>query len=116
MKFHEVREGQRFEFEGEIYVKVNQLRARHAGSGRYRVIRRSATVKSLPAAMPADDLEAVSRLPVADVLTAFDVFYRRCRHCLEAFAARPDSRSLEIAYDDLEAARQRFLDRLGLRS
>jgi hypothetical protein len=116
MKFHQLREGQRFEFEGEIYVKVNQLRACHAGSGRYRVIRRSATVEPLPAAVPADDLEAVSGLPVADVSTAFDVFYHRCRQCLEVFAARPDSRSLETAYDDLEAARQRFLDTLGLRS
>lgn len=116
MKFHQVREGQRFEFESEIYVKVDQLKASHAGSGRHRIIRRSAAVKSLAVAIPSDAVEHLCRLPGAQISTAFDVFYRRCRQCLEECAARPDTRSLETVYGDLEAARQRFLDTLGLGS
>jgi hypothetical protein len=114
MKFQQLPEGQRFEFEGEIYTKVDQLKARHARSGRHRVIRRSATVKSLAVAIPTDTVTQACRLPVADISAAFEVFYRRCRQCLEELAVRPDTRSLETAYGDLESARQRFLDTLGL--
>lgn len=114
MKFQQLPEGQRFEFEGEIYIKVDQLKARHAASGRHRFIRRSAAVKSLAVAMPNHAVTQACRLPVAEVSAAFDVFYRCCRQCLEELAVRPDTRALKTVYGDLESARQRFLDTLGL--
>ena len=112
MKFHQVREGERFEFEGETYTKIDRLKARHEASGRHRIVRRSATVRSLTTAQPADAGASVRRLTGAEVSAAFDVFYRRCRHCLAELAL--DTGSLETAYDDLDAARRRFLATLAL--
>jgi hypothetical protein len=112
MKFHQVREGERFEFEGETYTKIDRLKARHEASGRHRIVRRSATVRSLITTLPADAATPVRRLSGAEVSAAFEVFYRRCRHCLAELA--PDSGALERAYDDLDAARRRFLGTLEL--
>lgn len=47
MKFQQVSVGQRFEFEGQVYVKISPLLAQAESSGGQRLLPRSATVRLL---------------------------------------------------------------------
>lgn len=104
MRFHQLRIGDRFRWEGELYTKHNALLAVHAASGRQQLIKRSAAVEpcpSEPAGAPAR-----REFPAAAVLAAFDAFYDECRQLL---AGCGSDRQLDAR---LEQARQAFLDRL----
>ncbi|BAZ93141.1 P pilus assembly protein [Thiohalobacter thiocyanaticus] len=104
MRFHQLRIGDRFRFEGELYTKHNALLAVHATSGRQQLIKRSAAVEPCPpetAGTPAR-----REVPAAAVLAAFDAFYAQCRQLLAECGndVQLDAR--------LEQARRAFLDRL----
>lgn len=110
MRFHQLSIGQTFRFQDEIYTKQDSLMSVHAGSGRRRLIKRSAEVEpcrdetETAAAAPTRDA-----LPTATVLAAFDAFHEQCRALL-ADAADP-TRQDELNAR-LEQARQAFLTRL----
>lgn len=105
MKFRHLALGQRFEFEGRVYVKVGPVAAREESSGQLRMIPSYGVLKpagDVPAAVARATAKPVSR---DAVLAAFDKFYAEC---VDVAAGSPhvDARAR------LEAARQRFLDSL----
>lgn len=116
MKFHQVPVGQRFEFEGEWYVKTRPLTAVQETSGQERLIRRSAAVTLPGESRPAATESAPQQhgLPVDTVLAAFELFHAQCLVCLEDMAAQ-GGEGMDTARERIEAARDEFLDSLSLR-
>lgn len=101
MKLHQLAIGARFEYEGKIYSKTGPISATCEDGGS-RLIPRSATLK--PLALDASEAAPGSvarRLEPAVVRRAFDVFYEATR------ALVPPAH-----HDELESARQAFLDSL----
>ncbi|RRQ21493.1 hypothetical protein [Thiohalobacter thiocyanaticus] len=105
MRFHQLRIGDRFRLEGEIYTKHNALLAVHAASGRQQLIKRSAAVEPCPSETTAA-APAHREVPAAVVLEAFDAFYDQCRQLL---AGCGNDGQLNAR---LEQARRVFLDQL----
>jgi hypothetical protein len=110
MRFHQLAVGERFEFQGQIYVKTSPLVASHEGSGSQKLIARSATVK--PAAEPpiGPSLKRGRNLKQGEVIAAFDVFYERCLRCLEETKPELRAETLESVRKHFGQARQAFLD------
>jgi hypothetical protein len=110
MRFHQLALGQRFEFEGDVYVKTKPMTAVGEADRGERFIRRSADVRPLP---PPDGSPAPrpgSGLAAETVLQAFGAFYAHCVRCLDEGALEAGER--ESIRRRLEEARQQFLDRL----
>lgn len=110
MRFHQLRIGQSFRFQGETYTKQDTLMSVHAGSGQRRLIKRSAEIEPLQDEPdPAPTASAGDALSSAAVLAAFEAFYEQCRELLldSSAPARRDELNAR-----LERARQDFLDRL----
>ena len=111
MKFFQLAIGQRFEFEGQVYIKTTALLANHEQSGRKRMIRRSAnvTVLGTGTAVAAPVAKAPQLEESSDVLTAFDAFYSHCLQCVLDMAAQADPQTLEQVNASLKEARRRFI-------
>ncbi len=100
MKIHQLPQGARFEYEGEVYVKTGPLFA--TGPQGARLIPKYARLTPLdgPAATaPTPAAAAISRHVVH---TAFDVFYARCEAVVPA-----------SGHAALAAARDEFLKALS---
>lgn len=109
MKFHELPDGCRFEFEGEVYTKRGTLRACQERNGHLRVIRRSATVQVLEGGEPGTPPDEPAGN--AAIRAAFEVFCGICDRCLEKMAsAYGDTGNLAQARSELGDARKVFLD------
>jgi hypothetical protein len=109
-KFHQLRPGQRFQWQDETYEKINPLLARHLGSGAQRLIPRSTAVVPLdgaatpPAAEPRPaGLQAVRH--------AFEDYHRSSLRWLEQQDGSEET--LNQAREALLRARQRVLSALG---
>lgn len=109
-KFHQLRPGQRFQWQDETYEKINPLLARHLDSGAQRLIPRSTAVAPLdgaaipPAAEPRPaDLQAVRH--------AFEDYHRSSLRWLEQQDGSEET--LNQAREALLRARQRVLSALG---
>lgn len=119
MKFYQLAMGQRFEFEGEVYVRTKPMTAVSEANGRQRFIRRSAAVRPLQDAAPAGAREppaaaTAEALPGAAVREAFDVFYASCLISVDDLDDRVEAGKLLALRDTLREARRRFLDTLSL--
>ena len=117
MKFHQVPLGQRFEFEGEVYVRTKPLTAVNEGNGEERFIRRAADVTLLqqaPPEVPVVPTAASVALEPDAVLAAFEGFYKQCVSCVEDMASEATTESLESVRQRVNEARQHFLDTLNL--
>ncbi len=101
MKLQHLAIGDRFEYEGRIFVKTGPLTA-SSDQGGQQMIPRYAMLKPLGATPPAGPGATVRTLQAATVLAAFDAFVGQCRPLV-----RPEDQPA------LDAARQRFLDALG---
>ena len=114
MRFHQLSMGQRFEFEGEVYVRTKPLIAVNEASGHQRFIRRSALVKVLSqdaaAAVQDDAVNDASGITREAVVAAFDAFYASCLLELKDIEDGVDKTQLEQLREHFEEARQRFLD------
>ena len=105
MKFDELQMGQRFEWNGVIYVKAGPVVAREEATGKSRMIPRYAVLKSV-GEMPAVSKKVEKKMVSRDaVVAAFDSFYAECGEIVEK-CLDPEA---EVR---LEAARQRFLESL----
>lgn len=111
MRFHQLSIGQTFRFQGETYTKQDSLMSVHAGSGRRRLIKRSAEVELLdetpdpsPAAPTHDAFSA------AAVSAAFETFHLQCRQLLAECSN--DAQHRERLEARLEQARLAFLEQL----
>ena len=103
MKFQLLQIGQRFEFEGKVYVKTGPVAASEEATGKQRMIPRYAVLKVFDATAAEAPKARRSALEKDDVVLLFDAFYRECVDIAS---------SNEGALDRLQAARQRFLDAL----
>jgi hypothetical protein len=112
MKFHELAVGQRFEMQGETFVKVSPLVAIHEQSDTRRLIRRSADVRLLGEAAAKSRAASPDRLPAGRVVAAFETFYARCLQSLDDVAPRLGQPTLASLRGQIEEARRQFLDSL----
>jgi len=112
MKFHEIAVGQRFEFEGEIYIKTSNVLSHHEQSGKSRFLRRSAEVSVLGDAAPATPATPAPKKELDQdlVLEAFETFYSHCSQYVLAMAGKIDPQTLAEADHSLKQARQDFID------
>lgn len=110
MKFHDLPIGQRFEFEGEAYVKTGPFVASHGVTGAQKFMARYAMV--IPAgaqAAPAPkSRERMIQRTAAEA--AFEGFYQRCMRMMTDLGL-PEGR-LDAALGELADGRQAFLDSL----
>jgi len=81
MKLQQLSIGERFEYQGEIFVKSGPLTAVGEHSGQ-RVIPRYALLRPVGATAPVND--AAPMLPAAKVQAAFEDFYVRCQSLVTA--------------------------------
>lgn len=109
MKFHQLPDGCRFEFDGEFYTKSGTLKACHEQSGHLRVIRRSATVKILERGESASGPGEGPTIGTGVVRAAFEKFWAICDDCLKEAAAGSHADSLSATKAKLDAAREEFL-------
>lgn len=110
MKFQQLPQGARFEYEGQVYVKVGPLTAA-SESGRQRMIPRFAVLKPVegsPIPPPPPPAKPVDR---AKVLAALEAYQATCLDWLAQAELAPDqAQGLRAC---LSGARQRFMDDLG---
>lgn len=111
MKFVDLAMGQQFELEGEIYVRTGPLVASHAGSGKQRFMARYTTVKPAGAA-PADIPRKPDLLSSDHVNMAFEAFHGHCLNLLEQLETTLTPDRLAAFRNQLQQARQAFLDTL----
>lgn len=103
MKFHLIPVGEKFEYQGEVYVKADKLIANSEKTGQNRLIARSANVQ--PVSANIDTTPKVveeHQVQTAKVLEQFDLYHQRVLQCIS------DDEQLS----ELKAARQQFIDNL----
>jgi hypothetical protein len=113
MKFHLLPVGEKFSYQGEVYVKAGPLTASAEQTGTNRLIPRSANVQ------PVNNQESATPKVVEDhqvqtarVLREFDVFHQHCLQCLKEIADKPDPEIIKNKTDEVEAAARDFIDKL----
>lgn len=109
-KFHQIRPGQRFIWQGGTYEKLNPLLARSVESGTQRMVPRSTLVTPL-----GGEVMAVAATPPppdpAAARRAFEDYHRSSLHWLERQDGSEEK--LRQAHAALVQARQRVLAALG---
>jgi hypothetical protein len=105
MKFDELQMGQRFEWNGVIYVKAGPVVAREEATGKSRMIPRYAVLKPVRETPAVSEKAAPKTLSRDAVVSAFDLFYAECG----AVVAQCSDPGANVR---LEAAKQRFLKSL----
>ncbi len=82
MKFQHLQVGQRFEYQGAVYVKSSPLVANHCETGVAKMIPRSAVLK--PVDLPDGEKKPHARpgLDAGKVRQAMNNFERQCREAL----------------------------------
>lgn len=113
MKFYLLPVGEKFEYQGEVYIKADKLIANSEQTGKNRLIPRSANVK--PVNIQADSSPGViedHQVQTAKVLKEFDHYHQRCLQCLSDILASSDSQLIAGKKEELEVARQHFIDSL----
>ena len=83
MKFHDLSIGQRFELDGEAYVKTSPVLAGKADGGGTRFMARYVMVKLLDGEAPRAKVAQEKMLRAEAVLAAFEAYHARCRELVE---------------------------------
>lgn len=87
MKFQQLSVGQRFEFEGQVYVKISPLLAQAGSSGGQRLLPRSASVRLLDKDAPSVAAPAKKEmLDLTEVSRAVEKFRLECVASVETLA------------------------------
>ena len=108
MKFKLLSIGQKFEFEGEVYVKTSPLVASDMKTGHNKMIPRYATLNLLDDSGTKEQQPTNTTVETKAVLSAFNDFYEKCIEVLESKdLAVPDIKN------DLDAARDAFIASLN---
>lgn len=113
MKFHLLPVGEKFEYQGEIYIKADKLIANSEQTGKNRLIPRSANVKPVNSATDISPrVIEEHQTQTAKVLEEFDNYHQQCLQCLSDIDNLTGTEAIEKKKEQLEAARQRFIDSL----
>lgn len=104
MKFKLLSIGQKFEFEGAVYVKTSPLVASDIKTGHNKMIPRYATLTLLDDSGSKEQPPANTTVETKLVLAAFNDFYEKCIELL-------DSKKLLVPEikDDFDVARDAFV-------
>ena len=114
MKFQQLKIGQKFEYQGNTYVKSSPLIASHAETGEQKLIPRYAAVVVTDTTMPSGDKKITRKLNTEQVQIAFEKFYTAVLESLTMSGAKIDAHTLESMHNQLESSRQEFFKELGL--
>ena len=106
MKFPQLRIGERFEYQGQVYTKASPVTATDA-EGRSRMIMRSAVVKPLDR-QPESVKEQTISLKAGQLLKAVDEYHRQC------LSMMGEDNTQEETIQALVAARDRLLKTLDI--
>ena len=104
MKFKLLSIGQKFEYEGETYVKISPLIASNVKTNTNKMIPRYATLILLDEAGSAKQCIKTETVDSQEILNAFNLFYEQCIGIL-------DSKKIlapEIK-NELDEARDKFI-------
>ena len=93
MKFKLLSVGQKFEYDGEIYVKTSPLIASNIETGHNKMIPAYATLKLLDQSIAEKEVSNKESLDSEQVINAFNEFYAVCVNLVE------DKSTLNIARD-----------------
>ena len=103
MKFKLISIGQKFKYEGEIYVKTSPLIASNSKTGHNKMIPRYATLILLDHAGNSEQQTKKTAVDAQEILNAFNIFYEKCIGTLE------DKKVLvPLIKDELDKARDEF--------
>lgn len=107
MKFKLLSIGQKFKYEGEVYVKTSPIIASNVETGHNKMIPRYAVLTLLDNS--GEDIQAISEEPVSkkDTLNAFNHFYEKCISTLE-----DNDVLVPVIKDELDQARDQFIKSL----
>ncbi len=95
MKFPHLRIGQRFELDGEIYVKTGPMVASHEGTGAMKMVRRSAEVRVLDETAQTVEETAGETILLRQAREALEAYHNGARRIL---ADEDTRRELEALY------------------
>lgn len=113
MKFHLVPVGEKFEYQGEVYIKADKLIANSEKTGQNRLIPRSANVQ--PVSEQTSSTPKVveeHQVQTTKVLEQFDNYHQQCMQCLSDIDHSTDPDIINRKKNQLEDARKVFIDSL----
>ena len=107
MKFKLLSIGQRFEYDGDIYVKTSPLIASNVKTSENKMIPRYATLILL--ADTGKDQQKVKKetINTQEILSAFNIFYEKCITALE-----DNNVLVPLIKDEIDKARDEFTQHL----
>lgn len=113
MKFHLLPIGEKFEYQGEVYIKADKLIANSEKTGQNRLIARSANVQPV-SSQPGSTPKVVEehQVQTKKVLEEFAHYHQYCLQCLSELSSSVDSKIINNKTAELETARQNFIDTL----
>ena len=114
MKFQQLKIGQKFEYQGNTYVKSSPLLANQVDTGEQKLIPRYAAIEVLDAALSPENKTASRQINTDLVRTAFDKFYAETLDALTSVGSQLDKHTLESIQSRLEFSRDEFFYELQL--
>ena len=107
MKFKLLSIGQKFEYEGETFVKTSPLVASNVKTSHNKMIPRYAALKLLDETGSGKQKVINEPIIAQEILNAFNIFYARCIETLET-----NNVLVPIIKDELDKARDEFTQSL----
>ena len=107
MKFKLLSIGQKFEYEGETFVKTSPLVASNVKTSHNKMIPRYASLKLLDETGSVKQKVINEPVIAQEILNAFNTFYARCIETLET-----NNVLVPIIKDELDKARDEFTQSL----
>ena len=93
MKFKLLSIGQKFEYDGDVYLKISPLVASNVERGHNKMIPAYATLKLQDQAVVEKEISKRENLKSEQVIAAFNEFYACCVGLIE------DKKALDVARD-----------------
>ena len=116
MKFHLLPVGEKFEYQGEVYVKADKLIANSDKTGKNRLIPRSANVQAVNSQTDATPkVVEEHQVQTNKVIDEFDEYHKVCLKSINDVATSlvPDIKeTANNKINELEEARKKFIDSL----
>jgi len=109
MKFLEIKIGDTFTLEGEAYLKISPLIARHLQTDKQRLFKRADIVSHHSSTGTANSLPQENQITSETVSAAFDEFYSICTSLITGLEKQPQDFETTSGAQVLEQAKRRFL-------
>ena len=107
MKFKLLSIGQKFEYDGEVYVKTSPLIASNVETGHNKMIPRYATLTLLDESGTQKQKIKKDAVNAQEILNAFNIFYEKCIGILE-----DNNVLVPLIKDEIDKARDEFTQHL----